>query len=115
MNRLRWLLAGVVLATVVGLAGLNSSAQAQGGKTATLKGKVTYDGTPPAKADISAKFDAVPKDKPHCSKGDTEDPTWIVDSSSKGVANAVVFLKFTSAPNYNFQALGLPAQVVVDQ
>ena len=49
MNRIRLLTAACALAALVGLASLNS-AQAQGGKTATLKGKVTYNGNPPARA-----------------------------------------------------------------
>jgi hypothetical protein len=115
MNRFRWLLAGCALAALVGLAGLNSSAQAQSGKAATLKGKVTYDGAPPPKGDLTSKFDAVPKDKPHCLKGDTEDPTWIVDPATKGVANTVVYLKFASPPKYNFADTGRGKDVVIDQ
>jgi hypothetical protein len=115
MNRFRWLLAGSALTAVVGLAALDSSAQAQtGGKTATLKGKVTFDGTPPPKANILAKF-AGHQDANHCAKGDTEDLTWVVDPATKGVANAVVFLKFASPPKYDFKATGLPAEVDIDQ
>jgi hypothetical protein len=57
---------------------------------ATIKGKVTYAGDPPARADI-----AIPdnnKDKSECLKGDHKDPTWIV-SADKGVKNAVVWLR----------------------
>jgi len=115
MNRFRLLTAVCACAALVGLASLHSAAQAQGGKTATLKGKVTYDGNPPALPNLNAKFAAVPKDAPHCAKGDTEDPTWVVDKATKGVANAVVFLKFASAPKYDFKETGLPAEVVIDQ
>src|SRR5438105_214926 len=115
MNRIRWIVAGAVFATVIGVAALDSTAQAQTGKTATLKGKVTYDGTPPAPASLVPKFASVPNDAAHCAKGDTEDPTWVVNAANKGVANAVVFLKFTAAPKYDFKATGHPAEVVVDQ
>jgi hypothetical protein len=56
----------------------------------TIKGKVTYVGDPPVRADI-----AIPdnnKDKSECLKGDHKDPTWIV-SADKGVKNAVVWLR----------------------
>jgi hypothetical protein len=101
-------------AALVGLASLHS-AHAQGGKTATLKGKVTYDGNPPVLPNLVGKFQAVPKDAPHCAKGDTEDPTWVVDKNTKGVEYAVVFLKFASPPKYNFADTGLEKEVVVDQ
>src|SRR5262245_9362602 len=115
MNRFRFLTAACACAALVGLASLHSAAQAQGGKTATLKGKVAYKGNPPALPNLVAKFQAVPKDAPHCSKGDTEDPTWVVDKATMGVANAVIFLKFASAPKYDFKDTGLPAEVVIDQ
>ena len=73
------------------------------------------NGAPPPKGDLTSKFDAVPKDKPHCLKGDTEDPTWIVDPATKGVANAVVYLKFASPPKYNFADTGRGKDVVIDQ
>jgi hypothetical protein len=117
MNRIRLLTAACALTTLVGLASLQS-AHAQGGKTATLKGKVVYDGDPPARASLAPKFGAVPKDAPHCAKGgpdDTEDPTWIVDKNTKGVEFAVVFLKFASPPKYNFADTGLGKEVVIDQ
>src|SRR5262245_12488939 len=98
MNQFRWLFVSCAFAALVGVAGLNSAAQAQGGKMATLKGKVTYDGDPPVLPNLAPKFAAVPKDAPHCAKGDTEDPTWVVDKGTKGVANAVVYLKFSTPP-----------------
>src|SRR4051794_27985840 len=115
MIRFRWILVGGALAALVGLAALDSAAQAQtGGKTATLTGKVTYDGTPPPKGDLTPKF-AGHKDASHCAKGDTDDRTWVVDPASKGVQYAVVFLKFAAAPKYDFKSTGLPAEVVIDQ
>ena len=38
-----------------------------------------------------------------------------VDKNTKVVEYAVVFLKFATAPKYNFADTGLPAQVVIDQ
>jgi hypothetical protein len=57
---------------------------------ATIKGKVTFAGTPPAQAKI-----AVPdnnKDKDYCAKGDLNDPSLIV-GADKGVENVVVWIR----------------------
>src|SRR5260370_878204 len=55
-----------------------------------IKGKVTFDGTPPEVANLNFEGN---KDKDHCLKGPKEDPTWIVDKDSKGVKNVVVWLR----------------------
>jgi hypothetical protein len=59
----------------------------------TLKGKVTFDGTPPVmKPDIVQSDN---KDKEFCHKGspkDIQEQTWKI-GPDKGVANVVVFLK----------------------
>jgi hypothetical protein len=66
--------------------------------TATVKGTVTYDGTPPKPNSLRGRMEEQ-ADKSHClskaaeERGDTVDPTWMVNSSNKGVANVVVFLK----------------------
>src|SRR5262245_7812599 len=57
----------------------------------TLKGRVVYDGDPPERPELSALLEH--RDRDHCKKGDTRDPTWEVDRKTKGVANAVVYLK----------------------
>ena len=54
---------------------------------ATLKGKVTYDGTPPPRPPLNIPDDN--KDKAFCLMGDSKDPTWMVDAASKGVKNVV--------------------------
>jgi hypothetical protein len=58
--------------------------------TGTLKGKVTYVGNPPARADL--KIPEENKDKSHCLKGDIKDPTWMV-GADKSVQNVVVWLR----------------------
>jgi hypothetical protein len=58
--------------------------------TGTLKGKVTFMGDPPVPQDL--KIPDENKDKPHCMKGPTKDPTWMV-GADKGVANVVVWLR----------------------
>ena len=55
-----------------------------------IKGKVTFDGTPPPVANLNFEGN---KDKDHCLKGPKEDPTWIVDKDSKGVKNVVIWLR----------------------
>jgi hypothetical protein len=57
---------------------------------ATIKGKITYDGTPPPPADIRIPDDN--KDKQYCLQGPHTDPTWIV-SDSKGVKNVVLWVR----------------------
>lgn len=63
----------------------------EGTGAATLKGKVTYDGTPPPPADLKP-FMEKQQDKDHCLKGPTADPTWMV-GADKGVKNVVVWLR----------------------
>jgi hypothetical protein len=60
---------------------------------ATIKGKVTYDGTPPAMTDLP-----IDKDKDHClsakakAEGDTKDQTWKVGADG-GVADVAVWVR----------------------
>lgn len=93
MNRL---FLSAAVAAAIGLmlpAGANAQAKKKFAATGTgtLKGTVKFDGTPPAV--VPAKMDPSNKDIAHCKKGDTDDPTWIVDPASKGVANVVVWVQ----------------------
>jgi hypothetical protein len=60
-----------------------------------LKGKVTLDGEPPAREDLSARMKEQ-GDKDHCLKedpnNDTKNPQWIV-APDKGVQNVVVWVR----------------------
>jgi hypothetical protein len=59
----------------------------------TLKGKVTFDGTPPVRADYRetrGDFKTSP-DRKVCEMGDTKDPAWVV-SADGGVQNVVVWI-----------------------
>lgn len=59
---------------------------------ATLKGQFIYDGPPPA-----AKYlDSSGKDPEICTKHKVPDESLLVDSASKGIANALVFARKTS-------------------
>jgi hypothetical protein len=85
---------------------------------ATISGRVTYDGDPPARPEISAI--AGNADRSVCMAGganDTTDPTWMV-GSDKGVANVVVYVKV--AKGFYFKkpddkAKAWPDEVIVDQ
>lgn len=57
-------------------------------KWVTLKGRVAYDGTPPAAVEL--KVTANPE---HClEKGSLFNQTWVVNKANKGVKNAFVWL-----------------------
>jgi hypothetical protein len=66
----------------------------KGTGVATIKGKVTYDGTPPAQKTIDMPASLSKEDKDHCLKDPdgVKDHTWVV-GPDKGVANVVVWLK----------------------
>ncbi len=59
--------------------------------TATIKGKVTFDGTPPTPKSLKDVM-AAHADHDMCLAGDTNDPLWMV-GADKGVANVVVWVK----------------------
>jgi len=63
----------------------------EGTGVATIKGKISYDGTPPAPKSLKDVM-GTHADKDMCLSGDTNDPTWIVGSDG-GVANVVVWVK----------------------
>lgn len=98
MKSVRWAATGIavfgLLAVVATLE--PQPVQAQGKKmynatgSGTIKGKVTLDGTAPKGAKIN--IDPNHKDKDHCLKQDTEDPTWMVGEGN-GLQNVVVYLK----------------------
>jgi hypothetical protein len=111
---------GHLFAAIVLLALTASTIPAQGKKmvdgkgSGTIKGKVTFDGTPPK--DAKVKIDTNHKDVDHCMKKDTEDPTWVVDSN-KGLANVVVFLKAPAGSVFkvDMSKKSWPDEVVIDQ
>src|SRR5262249_36517327 len=83
----------------------------EGTGTATVKGKVTFDGTPPEPKELN--FSSAPeKDRAHCMMGDTKDLTWVI-GPDKGVGGVVVWLR---APEGKYLK-GTPpkGEVVIDQ
>src|SRR5208283_143471 len=80
----------------------------------TLKGKVTFEGTPPKPSPIDTMGH---KDTPYCMKGDLNDFTWRVDPNG-GVANVVIWV--APAPGKYFplppaDKKTWPDEVTVDQ
>jgi hypothetical protein len=63
----------------------------EGTGVATIKGKITYDGTPPTPKSLKDVMGAH-ADKDMCLSGDTNDPTWIVGKDGS-IANVVVWVK----------------------
>lgn len=58
-----------------------------------LKGKVTYDGDPPADDGKLKKQMEEHKDKEVCLAGDSAEFTWRVNPENKGVENVVIFVE----------------------
>jgi hypothetical protein len=86
----------------------------EGKGVATLKGKVSFDGTPP-----SNSLEAAMKgqgDKDHCLKGPTGDPLWIV-GPDKGVKGVVVWLRAPKGMSFKIPAdqMARKDEVVMDQ
>ncbi|HEV3080521.1 MAG TPA: hypothetical protein VGY66_12110 [Gemmataceae bacterium] len=80
------------VASNTGSSGVEAGAfEAKG--TGTLKGKVTYDGTPPTPVDLTPEMEKKNEpDKSHCLKGRRQEELWMV-SGDKGVANVIVWLE----------------------
>jgi hypothetical protein len=57
----------------------------------SLKGKVTFDGTPPAEKQVDISMTV--KERDDCLKGDTRVQTWKVGKDDKGVGDVVVWLR----------------------
>jgi len=59
---------------------------------ATIKGKVTYEGTPPAAEEIHFPENLEKKDRDVCLKGEHRDQSWVV-GADKGVKNVVIWVR----------------------
>lgn len=84
-----------------GTTGTTGSGTLEWKSTVTLKGQVTYDGTPPPveKLNFGDKADE------HCKKGDTEKLIWEVDPNSKGVKNVVVWVQPGAGQSFKYDAI----------
>lgn len=98
MSAANYLLMTAAVAAGVGL--LLDAARALGQPTPAvsanqsgIKGKITYDGTPPELKPLSELRDfKAHTDRTYCEQGPVNDPTWIV-GPGKEVANVVVWLR----------------------
>jgi len=82
--------------------------------TGTITGTVTFDGEPPQMGEIPGL--RTHGDAGVCLQGPTIDPTWVVDSSSKGVENVIVWVmpprgQYFKKPDNEFWR----KEVVIDQ
>lgn len=122
MSRTQRFAVGGLLAAGLSLLAFGSlpNAMAQGKKaivgtgTGTIKGKVTLDGEAPKGKKLN--IDPANKDKDHCLKGDTEDPTWEVGPGN-GLANVVVYLKAPPGSYFkvDMNKKSWPDEVAIDQ
>ncbi len=86
-------------------------------ETATLKGKVTYDGTPPPRRDFTSLIEKMenPKDRSHCFKGEHSDETWVV-GDDKGVKSVIVWLRAPAGKYFKIpEDMQMPKEAQVDQ
>ena len=78
---------------------------------ATIKGKITFNGTPPPPADIRIPDEN--ENKEYCLKGPHTDPTWIV-GSDKGVKNVFLWVRAPAGKYFEIpEDKRTPAQPVV--
>ncbi|SIO67283.1 Polysaccharide lyase family 4, domain II [Singulisphaera sp. GP187] len=81
----------------------------------TLKGVITFEGTPPAPKDLVEKGKA-PKDPEYCAKDQPiKTERLIVDAGSKGVKNVLVYIPKPTAVNPEAKSGAATAEVVFDQ
>lgn len=100
---------GCCLAAVLGFV---SSANAQWGG---IKGKVVFEGDLPALKDLVTKGDAAARDAAVCAAKGVPDETVVVDPTSKGVANVVVYLRRKPSKIHPNLAKPAEATVTLDQ
>jgi hypothetical protein len=81
----------------------------------TLKGRVVFDGDPPAQKVLVAKGDPGAKDSAVCAKNEIKAERLVVDPSTKGVKNAIVYIPRPTAVNPEAKSNKLSTPVVFDQ
>ena len=103
------------LAFVAGILGSAKTAVAQG--FGTIKGRVIWGGANLPAADLKVKKgDPVAKDAAVCAKEDIPNEDYVVDPSSKGVANAFAYVTTPKGSNPDAEAaLASVAEVEIDQ
>ncbi|WP_373651187.1 MULTISPECIES: hypothetical protein [unclassified Schlesneria] len=113
MPKFSFLSTACVAAAFLG-AGLCNTASAQWG---TVKGQVLLDGEPPAKTQkvLVVKGDAQAKDAAVCAAQDVPNESLVVNPTSKGIANVVVYLQKKPAKIAPSVAKSEKSQVTFDQ
>jgi hypothetical protein len=119
MFRARLGLASIAIVAAVGgtLHGVPFDPAVLQPKTATLKGRITYDGTPPKPRDLGPQV-KLQADKTHCLKGpDAErDREWVVKDGN--VANVAIWLRPPPGKHFEFtehEKKSWPTELRVDQ
>uniref|UniRef100_A0A7C2JYP3 Rhamnogalacturonan lyase domain-containing protein n=1 Tax=Schlesneria paludicola TaxID=360056 RepID=A0A7C2JYP3_9PLAN len=98
----------VVAVAAASLLGFVTPAEAQWG---SIKGKVVLDGDVPTLKPLVKMGDAAAKDAAVCAAQEVPDESAVIDPSTKGIANVVVYLR--KAPSKINPALAKPASDVV--
>ncbi|MCA9041825.1 MAG: hypothetical protein KDA65_15835 [Planctomycetaceae bacterium] len=81
-------------------------------ETATIKGRIVFEGEIPERTLIVQKGDQSVKDAAQCAAEDKYDQSLIVDKATKGVSNFVVYLR---GDDLGKSAPAAPKEVVFDQ
>ncbi|QDU81612.1 hypothetical protein Pla110_33540 [Polystyrenella longa] len=84
----------------------------QAAETATIKGRIIFDGDVPAPKLVVKKGDPAVKDAEVCAAEDKKDQSLIVDEASKGIANCVIYLRGDDLADPSAE---VPEEVVFDQ
>ncbi len=81
----------------------------------TLKGRVVFDGVPPAQKVLVPKGDPSAKDSAVCAKNEIKAERLVVDAGTKGVKNAIVYIPKPTAVNPEAKSARAAQAVVFDQ
>jgi hypothetical protein len=102
-----------------------TAAPASGGTTAaapvkaegwgTLKGRVVFEGQAPAPKVLVAKGDAGAKDAAVCAKNEIKAERLVIDSGTKGVKNAIVYIPKPTAVNPEAKSAKASQTILFDQ
>ncbi len=81
----------------------------------TLKGRIVFDGDPPARKVLVPKNDPGAKDSAVCAKTEIKAERLVVDPAGKGVKNAIVYIPKPTAVNPEAKSARAAQTVVFDQ
>lgn len=81
----------------------------------TLKGRVVFDGAPPAQKVLVPKGDPNAKDSAVCAKNEIKAERLVIDPAGKGVKNVIVYIPKPTAVNPEAKSAKAAAAVDFDQ